>query len=378
MSASAFGNNIEILRNTAHQVVWRVPSGKLNDQNQRTLQTAQKGQTCWYYASKCLWPNGQIEFKQQASEYRKEETTLCKLETAAIDFFRSLRSLIKSDGNSILIPSIRDDIVFQNSEEEFLFRESYELIETFLQSTELPLAEIDMPAFQQFVENELHERRCTSLYQFAQETLDVSLEDLIMDLMEPKSYQSLPHLPEDERNELIDALTETMNSSLAKMEPKERFSIFSRAFLKYYCNQLHFTACAWQPDQQITKMIEALSKYGPMLAAGSFGSGFYESPSVEFEEKIADHTVRGWVSESLNELVNSLVRHVIVVVGAEVVDDKPSVYYIDPNDSSHPDTLRVMYKISYERFTSGIETYLDDSIPLKERGYLMYQLNLPK
>lgn len=115
----------------------------------------------------------------------------------------------------------------------------------------------------------------------------------------------------------------------------------------------HLEVSSWSPEQPATEMIKELKKNGPLTLNGFYGTGQYKVPPTKLKRKIQGREVYAW-SKGDRLSGGGFFIHTILIVGAEILNGKGYVYYIDPTDGSdpaHPEKERI-FAISYETLTS--------------------------
>ena len=111
---------------------------------------------------------------------------------------------------------------------------------------------------------------------------------------------------------------------------------------------------SWRPVHPIESLIQELKQHGPLFVQGCFGSEYYSVPPRKLEKVLEGREVYGWLKSDLKE--SSFVNdHAILIVGAEKIETRGFVYFIDPNDESDPQDIKKqkIYVMSYERLTAS-------------------------
>lgn len=123
----------------------------------------------------------------------------------------------------------------------------------------------------------------------------------------------------------------------------------------------------WDPRQSFNEFLSHMSKEGPFVVEGFFGSQFYNSPPVGTREAVENRRIFGWPKGSRlsHQDYKGSSAHVILLVGAQKLPSKNVVYFIDPNDISdpeHPEKQKI-YAMTYETLTN--KHYIVDNLGLQ-------------
>ncbi len=165
----------------------------------------------------------------------------------------------------------------------------------------------------------------------------------------------------------IDQLTKSMFSH-TKSDYENKASVdhfhskykpfYHIAACKLYAQSIGLTLSNWHPDQSFIEFKKCLLDKGPMVISGLFGRPFYFTDPVRlYFLKTKDATekpglnaleILHWMTPGYKE--KSEYAHAITVIGA--YDDY--IYYLDPNDESHPNIPRRAYAVFYEDFCSRV------------------------
>lgn len=111
---------------------------------------------------------------------------------------------------------------------------------------------------------------------------------------------------------------------------------------------------SWHPQQPFLDLQQSLERQGPLAVGGCFGRAHYLMEPKMMGRTIADRPIYFW-SKSDPRNPGRVTGHMILLVGAERVDSRELVYYLDPMDESdphHPEKQRI-YAMSYERLTAS-------------------------
>jgi hypothetical protein len=132
---------------------------------------------------------------------------------------------------------------------------------------------------------------------------------------------------------------------ITTFEPVRYYLIISCQLL---ANLLEFTPCFWRPSQDFDLLVRCLKIGGPMVIAATLGPSYYSTPPTHVFAQIAKHQIYGWAHAPDVSWGKS--GHVLVLVGAGLIEGKECVFYLDPNDASLPDKPRKVYSVDYSVF----------------------------
>ena len=122
----------------------------------------------------------------------------------------------------------------------------------------------------------------------------------------------------------------------------------------------------------------------PCWGVGSLAWSFYDSEPIELEQKICQYTILDWKSGTFRENHSSTVGggHAVVVVGAEESQDKNMSIFvilrIQVNLMNQERSIELHMKDFCSVSSDGWNSGYTESFPLEDRGYLIYQMDLPK
>lgn len=351
---------ISLLVNETDLFLWQVASGKLPKKNPthstdesitRINQAAQKGPTCWFYASKPLWPAGENACKKQFSSFRKEISFLDDIHLFSVMYFRKCHLVIKIKNDVIHFPQITLNSKIKWDHPEILVTEAQGYLSKYLLSP--PIQGINENTFNTFIQEHINRK----IYHLSVNYIRNFSKDLSEDLL-----QRLRHSFGFINNEIKDQALEIMPSILA--------NFFKNILLEKIYAKLHFVTSSWSTNDSLSNLIDELKKYGPMLATGSFGQNYHSSKPCELPNRIKEHTIWKWKTKDFQP--DTIQSHMVVLVGADTRNGKQYIYYINPNDASPSEELRKMYRLSFKQFTESFSF----SNPI-EKKCLIYQSNLP-
>lgn len=126
---------------------------------------------------------------------------------------------------------------------------------------------------------------------------------------------------------------------------------FSQALLIERCAQGYgLVETPWLPRHPITTLAAALETHGPLAAGGCLGINTYARNPIRLNEPVAGHTVYGWAPGAAKP-PSTTTGHMVVIVGCEErAGQKARIYYLDPDDATHPDIKPRIYTLSYALF----------------------------
>lgn len=157
-------------------------------------------------------------------------------------------------------------------------------------------------------------------------------------------------------------INETFEHLNQKLTNKEKITVLSKLSFKASYQAYGCTRSTWHPRQPIEKLITELAIHGPLLVAGGFGKSYYAVPEqklIEATPKTLGRHVYGWkAGERQGTKLDALFqgRHLIVIVGAQNIDGKQHVYYLDPARGSKAGdpTSQQVFVTSYETLITHI------------------------
>lgn len=118
------------------------------------------------------------------------------------------------------------------------------------------------------------------------------------------------------------------------------------------------TFSSWKPDLGVTSLIKTLKEEGPLGVTGLFGKVAYLEAPFEMQQRIQGRAIFAWRPHAKRN-TKAIIGHAVLFVGAKQEADKAYVYFIDPQDSSAPqsDPQKVtqrIYMISYRNFQESL------------------------
>ena len=307
-----------------NSVFWELAPGKPNphetcmpgrDERSRVVQSAQKGGYCWYYAMNML----RVRVGKLPSESFQETRRLEK----SISDLR--KALLQSDYS---LP-FSSDALMNDSVKSLLSSLTKEKIRSAMSTGDTIIGSYYQgPNFRPLV-------------QFFKEFLDSEFDTMLHFLTEKSLKQ---------RREIFRAFCRPRNIDLKKVynnsfhSPKAfkdltSFEIdvwFNMVMRQEAVKAYDLKPVSWMPTDPFSTLFKILKESGPVQVGGSFGTTKYGEPPFKVEVLPNGIEVLGWKSTArISDVTYS--QHVIVLVGAKKVGPKGYVYYLDPNDSSHPD-----------------------------------------
>lgn len=319
------------------RILWQLPPGKAakGDSSERVIQSGQKGPTCWYYAAKRLHslfktlPREKTFLEHETSQYRKRISHIFDARIEAQNLFeKGLTQVLETDVPLSLEIDENDTPIVM---------EAKQTLSDFFACILENECEPDFISY-------LSDTQCTqeleAVFNLIEEKLQISLENLVYELINP-----------EHRLPLEDSVIQFVEETAAEYAQVEKKRTIQSAFVKYYYQQLGFERSSWNPEQTIDALIKELKLKGPMISSGRLSEGYGAESS-------------------------DLVRHSIIIVGAEKSDTSASVSFIDPKDPSDPHDAPKLYTVPYSLFcSSSTDTWAGNacSLPIEKRSYLLYR-----
>lgn len=296
------------------------------DERPRVEQHAQKGPTCWYYALKMIRrPVGKHADAQDTperraervvSEGRKRLTELGKGLQEHLSYIETKRDLFGLIG-PLNVEKFRKDPAFSKM------------------------------MWQDMLSAFASQRKYQTFYHFTQAVPEENEAGVLCDMIRC--------LGKDVEEEVAQA--QRKDPKIALRLAGARFKDLSSTNQKWIAHFLAIRAAAegynlrlstWSPHQNIDALIRELEAHGPVAIGGHFGERYYVFPSRKIGRQIEGREVYGWRPGTPRRDEN-VANHMVVVVGAEKIEGKQLVYFLDPNfpsDPEAPENQRI-FAISY-------------------------------
>ncbi|MGZ6298579.1 MAG: hypothetical protein ACXWM2_04245 [Parachlamydiaceae bacterium] len=343
---------ISTLENTSSGVLYEIPAGKPNpkqkcnvgeDTRDRVLQSAYKGNTCWYYTLNFLRKrigNDPPEELRKESEIEK----LCsQRRKAQTNHENSLPVTVTLLSTQIGLKTLRA-IDF---EEAKLFIEKRNAIQPILDSAE---ALEGQPSRFAFIKEFLKQKKHKNMLDFLLEkkfsrrneinikflsSLNINVEKLFTEEMSEKNgYQkrNWENLDVVEKGGILDYFARDVS---AKAYGLKRSS--------------------WAPSKGIEGLIEELKKNGPLFVGGAIGRSAYIDEPFKMSQKLAGRDIYAWRPGAKRYII-AFSCHAVLLVGAKKIQDKTYAYFIDCIDPSDPKdkSKQKIYMVSFANLTSHI------------------------
>lgn len=138
-------------------------------------------------------------------------------------------------------------------------------------------------------------------------------------------------------------------ASLVGSNSNFSLSLAHQLFTLACVDAYHLQMANWQPQLGYDSLVNTLKTHGQLAVIGYFGHGFYNAePSLSITQFGSYDTFFWPPSARNNERRDGL--HAINIVGAELLDNKAYIYYLDPNHELSVNAPKIIYKISFEKF----------------------------
>lgn len=300
----------------------------------RIVQSAQKGETCGYYALQILRNEKKIGKHPLPSQIK---------ERGIEQIISAHRKAVTHIYNTLYFRIIFSEKLSDSLSKACTIDKAREILSTFSQHTLEPKEQC-LAALQAFCS----QNKYVDFPTFAKNTYEQALIDAhkqyfrVMNISLEIVQNTYPKLSNKNWKE----------TSLIEKRSHMQALVFTDSYRKYGCKR-----SSWHPDQPIQKLIEQLHLHGPHLIVGKFGRLYYEDSPTELNMKLKNRSILGWrppYNKRKNE--QEVAFHCIVVVGAKTYQDKEQVYFIDPIDGSDPSdiTTQKIYAMAYTRVRSSI------------------------
>lgn len=157
----------------------------------------------------------------------------------------------------------------------------------------------------------------------------------------------------------IDNLIKLKNEFYLKFTPLDKlkdpafvYHILNEIYIEHVCKLANLFYADWNPAMSIDVLIKIIKENGALLSSGLMGKAFSTNPPITISDDWKNYTVQGWKPGTFNpQHMDS--GHFIVLVGASK-SPYEVVYFIDPEDKSHMNENRKVYKISYKLFCNTV------------------------
>jgi hypothetical protein len=178
------------------------------------------------------------------------------------------------------------------------------------------------------------------------------LQILLDEAKNPKNERSRgEQLLSNHRKEII-AWTERWEPIRQQTATHVRAGLLHGLYVRVAKEVYGLEISSWNPEQPITALIKELQLHGPHLVLATLGKPIYITSPIPLKDKIEGRTIFGWTPNAAR--LEGSGSHTIVVVGAEVVNNRGYVYFVDPDTVSSDRNSQEIFKVSYERLLSSI------------------------
>lgn len=314
----------------------------------RVVRHRQKGNTCVYYGLQILL--------DEAKSSKQEQSNSEKL----LSFHRRRVTLWTEKWNFI----------------EFLVHEIYNSNLTGTKATSHLLVQAAAnkndsnlnSLVQKFCEQEIYD----DFAQYVNATRQKELEHIHSQLIEQINYPkdqideycqstfNVPYELVENPQKFIPAIPIHLRESILKSAASIKVGLLHGIYVRISKEVYGLEISSWTPDQPINSLIKELQLHGPHMVFANLGKPIYTTPPIKLKDKIEKRTIFGWSPNS--KRIESHGSHTIVIVGAEVVNNKGYVYFLDPSTESSDYNSQEIFKVSYERLLSTI-------LDLRQRHY---------
>lgn len=129
----------------------------------------------------------------------------------------------------------------------------------------------------------------------------------------------------------------------------------------------------WKPVDGIDKLIQELKDKGPLAIYGNLGYPAYSAPPLKKSESMGNRDVFAW-GKKPECFESDGMCHSVLLVGAKKVERQAFVYLIDPNDPSDPQnpSRQRILEMKFEHLTDNIIDLYNYRKQDSEVGYAYY------
>lgn len=315
----------------------------------RVVRKGQKGRTCVYYALQILLDeaanpkNERSPGEQLLSNHRKEITVwshkwvptreyigeikkrnLIECTRATVPFL--IQCLLQRKAKNLNEPHI--DIIIEQLT-KFSTQQVYDDLWAYInleEHEELIRIHTRLLDGINYPENQIEEY-------FKSRVLNPEIYDF---LRNTNAY--LPQFPEDQRQEILVSAT------------RRRAVIFQSLYVRIAKEVYGLEISSWTPHQPIDALIKELQLRGPLFVLANLGKGVYIDDPIPLRDKIEGRTIFGWKPNAVRKEEG----HAIVIIGAEAINNKGYIYFLDPSSVSIDRNSQEIFKASYERLLSSV------------------------
>lgn len=343
---------ISILQRTDSSIIYELPAGKPNphlerpigeDTRERVLQLACKGNMCWYYTFRLIAPHiGKKAPKELAKERKLEKACSLhrKAQTAHINSLPAITDQLHTEMGFKTLKNI--DI----KKAEFFIKNRTEL-QPILE-TEQTLE--GLPSLFPFLEEFLKEGIHKNMHEFLLNKKFSKLNQNCIDFL----HHSNVDIEESLKSE-ISAKNGYDAVDWQKLDVIKKAAFLDILVRNVVAKAYNLQKASWTPSKGIDSLIVQLKAVGPLYIGGSFGKFVYVNEPFKMSQKISERDIYAWRPKAQRHAI-TFSGNSVLLIGAEKVQRKAFVYYIDSDDPSDPKnrSKQKIYKISFENLTSHI------------------------
>jgi hypothetical protein len=373
-------SSITPYKNTYRSIFYELPPGKPNpyqsaeETQDRVLQKAQKGGTCWWYALNYLRPRYRNVNSKELSEARKieQENSLLRKQFSSALLLEEI-----SEARRHLFPQATDREVA-----EWFFANQHILLLTYQPHSQFKHGTV--PHYsgshrilkRQIVAILSHElpyslESVLLLKQFISQNVFASINSFLMnqtadfclDFLQKReiSIQKFCHDLSDRFRPILTQRRFSNNLLWENLSTSSKYCLLYSLSIKVIAESFSLEESTWKPAQGIKALISELKHYGPLYVTGYFGRGRYRTAPYLCRETINGNPLYRWDESTRIPQQTNDSSHAIVITGAAIKKKNSFIYFRDPSDQSDPriPCSDKYYKIYYTTFISHL---LTDSI----------------
>lgn len=315
------------------------------DSRRRVIQHGAKGNVCWLAGFNLLrarWkaPNteGRVErlFEQSVSKMRK---AICKYQDGLPDLVKSFEYSMMAD----LLKGITKSSVAENPH-------AIQLLDVVVEAHIGP-AKV---ALNTLKESFMTQTKFTNLYDYAK-FVSLNGGSGIYETF----FAEIGVDPEKLHQQVIETRDEAYckrysGTKWGDIDPQQKNLLLYQLAYNLVAKRSGLQLSYWEPTGRFTFLVEELEIRGPLVVGGFFGRAYYATKPKKLDRTVMGRPLYGWLKT--DPKISLIVGHVIVVVGAEKVNDREYVYYVDSEDASDPDhpEKQVLFCMSYQKLVDNI------------------------
>lgn len=355
--------SINVLEKSKNCILYELPAGKPNkkqpctvgeDTRDRVIQSAVKGNACWYYTLNFLRHRIGKNPCEQLVRNREIEIICSSRNKAQIKHYESL---------PFLATTLDTD---ENKKE--------------LQGINKPIAQTLLPKKAGFETPESLNGR-PSLYPYIVAFVNQNKHENL--------HAFLLHTAFEKRNEInenfllqLGVNTEYLYETQMQIEPElrditwEKLNIVVRSsllnvFVRNGSAEAYgLKRSTWKPNKGVECLINELNINGPLFVIGHIGKAFYKEAPFVMKQTFSGRKIYAW-KPGAERISETYLAHSVLLVGAKKVNDNGYVFFIDSLDPSDPNdrSLQKIYLISFTNLTQNIRDLRGFSMVKSTFGY---------